>query len=139
MSRGTLMDFWRPFWRAEDAPTSRHTRPRQGQELLVLHRSQRISVIIFDDKSIQGCIDSYMGWMPVDEFRESFLGYDPTFGDDRLCLCGHPYYRHFDTYDDMILIGCKYCHYYIEGVEYQKKTKIPEHVDVMNFTHEDWA
>lgn len=35
--------------------------------------------------------------------------YDSNFGDDRLCLCGHPYYRHFDTYDDMAAIGCKYC------------------------------
>jgi hypothetical protein len=36
--------------------------------------------------------------------------YDPNFGDDRLCTCGHPYYRHFDTYEDMYPIGCKYCH-----------------------------
>ena len=36
-------------------------------------------------------------------------GYDPNFGDEKLCLCGHPYYRHFDTYDNMADIGCKYC------------------------------
>lgn len=35
--------------------------------------------------------------------------YDPAFGDDRACLCGHPYYRHFDSYDSMRPIGCKYC------------------------------
>ena len=35
--------------------------------------------------------------------------YDKGFGDDRKCLCGHPYYRHFDTYDDMYPVGCKYC------------------------------
>lgn len=35
--------------------------------------------------------------------------YDKSFGDDRLCICGHPYYRHFDTYDYMRPIGCKYC------------------------------
>lgn len=23
--------------------------------------------------------------------------------------CGHAYYRHFDTYEDMRAIGCKYC------------------------------
>lgn len=23
--------------------------------------------------------------------------------------CGHAYYRHFDTYDDMLPVGCKYC------------------------------
>lgn len=36
--------------------------------------------------------------------------YDPDFGDDRKCECTHPYYRHFDTYEDMYPIGCKYCY-----------------------------
>lgn len=35
--------------------------------------------------------------------------YDPAFGDDRLCMCGHPYHRHFDSYEDMEPVGCKYC------------------------------
>jgi hypothetical protein len=35
--------------------------------------------------------------------------YNPKFGDNRICECGHPYYRHFDTYDDMEACGCKYC------------------------------
>ena len=35
--------------------------------------------------------------------------YDPTFGDDVECECGHAYYRHFDTYEDMAPVGCKYC------------------------------
>ena len=37
------------------------------------------------------------------------LVYDKDFGDDRECVCGHPYYRHFDTYEDMSPVGCKYC------------------------------
>jgi len=37
--------------------------------------------------------------------------YDPHFGDARICECGHPYYRHFDTYEDMAPVGCKYCHH----------------------------
>lgn len=36
--------------------------------------------------------------------------YDSEFGDDKECKCGHAYYRHFDTYDQMRAIGCKYCH-----------------------------
>lgn len=40
--------------------------------------------------------------------------YDEQFGDNKLCLCGHPYYRHFDTYDNMSAIGCKYCTHYGE-------------------------
>ena len=35
--------------------------------------------------------------------------YNPDFGDERLCECGHPYYRHFDTYEHMYACGCKYC------------------------------
>jgi hypothetical protein len=35
--------------------------------------------------------------------------YDVTFGDDKMCKCGHPYYRHFDTYEKMRAVGCKYC------------------------------
>jgi hypothetical protein len=35
--------------------------------------------------------------------------YKPNYGDDRICECGHEYYRHFDTYEDMEVVGCKYC------------------------------
>jgi len=35
--------------------------------------------------------------------------YNPKYGDDRVCKCGHSYYRHFDTYEDMETCGCKYC------------------------------
>lgn len=40
------------------------------------------------------------------EYRSN---YNPNFGDDRMCECGHPYYRHFDWMDDNIAVGCKYC------------------------------
>jgi len=35
--------------------------------------------------------------------------YNPKYGDQRICKCGHTYYRHFDPYEDMDNIGCKYC------------------------------
>jgi hypothetical protein len=38
--------------------------------------------------------------------------YNPYYGDDRICICGHTYYRHFDTYEDMEACGCKYCECY---------------------------
>lgn len=41
--------------------------------------------------------------------EEQKAKYDPDFGDDKICGCSHPYYRHFDTYDDMYPCGCKYC------------------------------
>jgi hypothetical protein len=35
--------------------------------------------------------------------------YNPNYGDDRICQCGHVYYRHFDSWDEMAHVGCKYC------------------------------
>ncbi len=38
--------------------------------------------------------------------------YNPKFGDNRICECGHVYYRHFDSYEDNEACGCKYCDCY---------------------------
>jgi len=35
--------------------------------------------------------------------------FNPAYDRDRTCKCGHPYYRHFDTHEDMLAVGCKYC------------------------------
>lgn len=37
------------------------------------------------------------------------IEYNPDYGDDRICVCSHTYYRHFDSYDNHAPIGCKYC------------------------------
>jgi hypothetical protein len=38
------------------------------------------------------------------------FSYNKDYGDDRMCICGHPYYRHFDSFDDNNApVGCKYC------------------------------
>lgn len=57
------------------------------------------------------------------------LLYDPTFGDDILCECGHAYYRHFDTYDNMAPVGCKYCHNFVEGISHRPEQRPPESLD----------
>ena len=51
--------------------------------------------------------------------------FDPTFGDEKVCKCGHTYDRHFDSYDAMRPIGCKYCHKTGEcsGFELAEETK----------------
>ena len=38
--------------------------------------------------------------------------YNPSYGDNRKCKCGHVYVRHFDSYEDMEACGCKYCSCY---------------------------
>lgn len=35
--------------------------------------------------------------------------YNPNYGDNKKCICGHSYYRHFDSYEEMEPTGCKYC------------------------------
>lgn len=57
------------------------------------------------------------------------LPYDPKYGDARLCECGHPYGRHFDGYEDMRAVGCKYCECHVfrpaEVQTTDKTTHIP--------------
>jgi len=48
--------------------------------------------------------------------------FNPDYGDGRVCKCGHDYYRHFDTYEDMEPVGCKYC----ECFDFIEKTAIHE-------------
>jgi hypothetical protein len=38
--------------------------------------------------------------------------YNTNYGDHRICLCGHTYDRHFDSYANMEAVGCKYCQCY---------------------------
>lgn len=38
--------------------------------------------------------------------------YNPAYGDNRICECGHTYERHFDSYEEMEPVGCKYCRCY---------------------------
>lgn len=40
---------------------------------------------------------------------ENTIAYNPKFGDNKECECGHTYYRHFDSYENMDPVGCKYC------------------------------
>jgi hypothetical protein len=35
--------------------------------------------------------------------------HNPKYDQVALCTCGHTYERHFDTYENMAPIGCKYC------------------------------
>ena len=44
-----------------------------------------------------------------EEVKTTIRKYNPNYGDERICICGHQYYRHFDTYDNMEPVGCKYC------------------------------
>lgn len=64
-------------------------------------------------------LDCFTDWCPnpelnLDKYHKNL--YDPNFGDHKTCECGHEYYRHYDTYEDMEHVGCKYCPcFYFKG------------------------
>lgn len=43
------------------------------------------------------------------EYKVIVRKYNPNYGDNRICKCGHPYNRHFDFYENGEACGCKYC------------------------------
>lgn len=43
------------------------------------------------------------------EYKATIRKYNPNYGDNRMCVCGHSYQRHFDWWEDMMPCGCKYC------------------------------
>ena len=43
------------------------------------------------------------------EYKIQEIKYNPNYGDNRMCRCGHPYHRHFDPYMKMEVSRCKYC------------------------------
>lgn len=74
----------------------------------------------------QRCLDQQLACPPIPQLpyietrvEKIERSYNPQYGDDRICVCGHPYYRHFDTYEQMDPYGCKYCacYYFAEKVE----------------------
>lgn len=70
-------------------------------------RMKRRGIILIpgDERILISLIQEAVSSSPVTKERV----YDPAFGDDKVCRCGHQYYRHFDTYDEMNPVGCKYC------------------------------
>lgn len=81
-------------------------------ELDDLERSVHIHGVIFKAEALDlikahRAALTFVGTLPTVPL------YDETFGDDRLCACGHAYHRHFDSYDYMYPCGCKYCECHI--------------------------
>ena len=47
--------------------------------------------------------------------------WNPKYDENAECECGDPYYRHFDTYEKMEAVGCKWC----ECMEFKPKSAPP--------------
>lgn len=64
----------------------------------------------FDTKDILGAYAELKCKLGMGSETETLaFVYDPSHGDNNLCECGHTYVRHFDPYEDMAPVGCKYC------------------------------
>ena len=50
-----------------------------------------------------------VGWDPYLKLWSAKPHHNPMYWALELCTCGHPYERHFDGYDNMAVVGCKYC------------------------------
>jgi len=83
----------------------------KGVTLKVLRQTRALydddPAVLPIEKSTVNCKAS--GLFPIDP-AWLIPKYDPKYGDSRVCKCGHPYYRHFDSYEDNAPVGCKYCH-----------------------------
>lgn len=92
-----------------------------------LLQKYRATEIVIRDMS-DGDISDFLGWWDnrVSKSTQSKSGlkdqpyiyitetnqrklYNSQYGDERKCQCGHSYHRHFDTYENMEAVGCKYC------------------------------
>jgi hypothetical protein len=82
---------------------------------------QQAGVPYGDDTLKMQMMAEFIGNKGMDEFIEfvkSYVEAHPEkvyradYGDSKMCECGHPYYRHFDGYEDNLHVGCKYCSCY---------------------------
>lgn len=55
---------------------------------------------------IRAVVPALQEWLRTNEDR--YL-WDEYYPQEELCTCGHPYYRHFDSYENNRAVGCKYC------------------------------
>lgn len=75
------------------------------KELIAKHEDEQLNI-----NNVVDCVERpYLEVVTI----ETDIKYNPNFGDDKICKCGHPYYRHFDSYEQMKAIGCKYCACYV--------------------------
>ena len=74
------------------------------KELIAKHEAEQLNI-----HNVVNCVERpYLEVVTVETEKK----YNPNFGDDKKCKCGHSYYRHFDSYEQMEAIGCKYCECY---------------------------
>lgn len=88
-----------------DANLPEVTMSMNGKAPLEPHDLHDLVKAISDAQKIFQTEQPYLESTRVVRDRE----YNPDYGNNRVCECGHPYHRHFDSYENMDPVGCKYC------------------------------
>ena len=71
------------------------------KELIAKHEAEQLNI-----HNVVNCVEQpYLKVVTIETDKK----YNPKYGNNRMCKCGHPYHRHFDSYEQMEAIGCKYC------------------------------
>lgn len=79
---------------------------KERAETYCAAHSHKGFVILEEEISDMGIINTpNEPYLEKNEVVTTWL-YNPDYGDDRECICGHPYHRHFDGNE---AVGCKYC------------------------------
>lgn len=58
---------------------------------------------------MHGEYKSRLGKLPYLIKEEVTYHWNREYDQSAICECGHTYERHFDSYEDMAPVGCKYC------------------------------
>lgn len=67
----------------------------------------KVGNIISDQESVEVDHGPYLSKRIVRTFTTK--EWNPDYNQNAICQCGHAYERHFDPYEMMYPIGCKYC------------------------------
>lgn len=69
----------------------------------------------------------------IERVIKTIRHFNPNYPSDALCVCGHPYHRHFDGYEEEGHqdVGCKYCscHTFEKRLEWVE-TRAWSHCDI---------
>lgn len=90
------------MWREKILEIAMHHILDDETKFAILDRLKEFDVLQFTETKAD---EPYITGFEVRKIKT----YNPNYGDDKICECGHSYYRHFDSYEDMEDCGCKYC------------------------------
>jgi hypothetical protein len=79
-------------------------------------KEPEVSIIILKDKEDDGSESPYI-YKEETTIRE-IRCYNPKYGQNTACVCGHAYHRHFDWMEEDAAVGCKYCDCYTFRTDY---------------------